>query len=158
MKNNLFRSVILIWLLIFAAIGNGYAQKREIPKGWKEFEVCSVSFLAPKELKHKKALTVDACVAIFKSKNINLEIGYGEYTGAPEDLPDYQNAPKETTEIDGKKATISTVSYKSHLYVITDEWETGKNALGISFSGKTANDLKTARQIFQSVRFLNEKK
>lgn len=156
LKNNRFRLAIAASILILATIGNLYAQKREVPKGWKEIKICGVSFIAPKQLKDKKARGIDSCVGIFKSKNIRLGIDFGAYTATPEDSTGYRDSKTETLEIDGNKATLTIYGYQSYVYIVTSEWESGRTAFGMLISGKTAKDSEIARQIFQSVRFINE--
>lgn len=157
-KNNLFRLTTAAWILIFAAVGNSYAQEREVPKRWKEVNICGLSFLVPKKLKSKNARGIDSCVAEFRSKNISLGMDFGAYTATPEDSPDYQNSTAKTLEVDGKKATLSIFGYQSRLYVLIGKSDFGTHALGMLISGRNTNDLEIARQIFQSIRFVKEKK
>jgi hypothetical protein len=156
-KNNFFQLAVAFWVLIFATVGSSYAQEREIPKRWREVKICGLSFLIPKELKNQKIRGIDSCVASFEGKKITLGMDYGAYTAAPESETIYPDTKRELLEIDGKKAHLATYSYGARIYVLVGKSDFGKHALGMTISIKNKNDVETARQIFQSIRFINEK-
>lgn len=158
MKNNLLRLAATFWILIFGMVGNNYAQERMTPKNWKEVKICGLSFLVPKKLKNQKAQGIDSCVATFKSKNIGLGMDYGAHTTTPESESIYPDTKRETIDIDGKKAQLATYSFGARIYILVSESNYGKYALGMTISGKNKNDAETAKQIFQSIRFLNDQR
>ncbi len=158
MKNNLFRLAVASWVLIFVTVGNIYAQEREIPKRWKEVKICGLSFLVPKELKNKKTRGIDSCVAAFKSKKMSLGLDYGFHTASFDSESIYPDTKRESLDVDGRKARLATYSYGARIYILVGEWSFGKSALGMTITSKNKNDVQTARQIFQSIRFVSEEK
>jgi hypothetical protein len=151
------RLIIASLILTFALSSHGSAQTREVPKGWKEINMCGLSFLVPKNLKKQNNFKpIDSCIGAFKSKNLGLGFDYGMYTAPPEDASSYRGGKAETLEIDGKKARLLTYPYGARIYILVAESEYGKSALGMSITSKTQNDVETAKRIFQSIRFVKE--
>ena len=157
----LFCILFLAFAYISAGLTSSYAQSSEIPNGWKRVSLCQLNFLIPKHLKNQHVKGIDSCVAEFKSSKMRLAIDYGSYSGAYKSDGTTVDFKEEFTEIDGKKAQLVTFKdtrdsrrFVAGLYVLIHEAQNGMNtSLNMSIRVKSAEDLETARHVFQSLRF-----
>jgi len=141
-------------------------RERFFPAEWKKFNVCKISFFAPKTLTLKNMPEMDSCVAEFGDEKRLLTIDYGWYTKPNKKDDDDNEFTEEFIEIDGKKAQVTSAKmakpFKSfnywaaiHVVVKKDspEFETSLS-MGILVEDKS--DLRMAKKIFRSIRFIEK--
>jgi hypothetical protein len=167
------RSFISLMLLIcgvgLVASTGTYAQGSKPLPDSKKISVCGISFLAPANLKNSNERGIDSCVASFSSNDIDLHIDYGWYGGPSTKYETYTDFKKEAINIDGKKGQFAT--YKdtrmdvsrnlvARLFVAVSLSPIGSKigggmttSLNMTMAANGEKDLKTARQIFRSIRF-----
>jgi len=144
------RLIFSLPILLFAMVLNNHAQSREIPKGWKEINECGASFLVPKGMKRErdKAIPIDSCFATFKNSALKLGLSNDNYAPEPEETS------YESIEIDGNKARLIVTPNYLKIYTLFIEATYPRFTFAMSITFKKPDDAQTARQIFQSIRFV----
>ena len=148
----MFRLIIAFFILTLTLSFSSSAQTREVPKDWKEIRECGVSFLAPKNMNKKRneVIPIDSYFASYKSSTMTLGLDNDNYMRQPEETS------YELLEIDGKKARLVTEPKHLRLYIMSGEGDNARFYFGMGISIKKAADAQTARQIYQSIRFLEK--
>lgn len=163
----LFTILFLIFVYACIALIEIHAQDATIPPDWEKVGVCQINFLIPKNLKNQYSRGIDSCFAEFRSKNMYLAIDSGSWGGGEQTkIESNLDFKEESVEIDGKKAQIITYkdaqkkSKRKFIAVFNVVlYESQKNEiqrnvnLSMKIEAKNENDLETAKQIFQSIRF-----
>ncbi len=122
--------------------------------------------MIPKELKNQYAKGIDSCFVEFRSGKMRLSIDSGSYGGVYQKSESNLDFKEEYIEIDGKKAQIITYKdakkkskrkFVAGFYVVLYESQNKTREqsafLYMTIESKNENDLKIAKQIFQSIRF-----
>ena len=165
-----FRTIFLLLVCVFAYNLESAAQKRVVPKGWKQVKTCDFTFLVPKKLKDAKPKSLDSCIAGFRSKEVSIYIDVGNYNGETKQDDTMLDFKEEFITVDGKKAQIVTYLENSDfakknpnrkfvtvVYIKTSEPQ--PNEVGLPFSlwmkirSESSQQQETARQIAQSILF-----
>ena len=161
-------SSILFLLFIYncCALIEIRAQDSIDSSDWEKINVCQIKFLIPKKLKNQYAKGIDSCFVEFSSGKMRLSIDSGSYGGVYERTESRLDFKEEFVEIDGKKAQIVTYKdaqkkskrkFVAGFYVVLDESSNKERKpsvfLYMTIESKNENDLKIAKQIFQSIRF-----
>ena len=170
---NFMTRLSINFLFLFFAFGyagliNNYSQDLKVSSGWKKVHACGITFLVPKTLKNKKAQGFDSCVAIFRNSKVYLAIDsgwYGSVSSKSNTSPDFK---EEFIEIDGKKAQLATYvrgrsnsdqQFFARIYVALSEPRDDAitvetTSLNMTVQVRSEKELETAKQIFQSIRFV----
>ena len=161
-------SSILFLLFIYncCALIEIRAQDSIDSSDWEKINVCQIKFLIPKKLKNQYAKGIDSCVAEFRNGKMRLLIDSGSYGGLYKKTESNLDFKEEFIEIDSKKAQIVTYKdtqkkskrkFVAGFYVVLYESQNKKMEssafLYMTIESKNENDLKIAKQIFQSIHF-----
>lgn len=132
-----------------------------ISSRWKKVELTHFSFYVPPKMKALKVQGIDSAVWRYISKDVELTIDLGFYSGKPaiyEDEPEYR---EEQVKIDGKNAVLCFFRFNEPFdgkrpYVAAVYFsDIGMEETKLSFfaSCKTHSEQKTAETIFRSIKF-----
>lgn len=133
----------------------------------KEIRICGLIFLVPRNMKDSHVRGIDSCVGSFESDDVSLSLDYGVYSGVTRDER-YTDFNESEIRIDGKKGRLWTYrnprmelsrNWVACIYVVVaprdKNWP--ETALNMFVTVRNQQSLNIAKNIFQSIRFENNK-
>ncbi len=153
------RSFLILFLLTLSI--SSFAQTDNLSKDWIKFEKCGFTFSAPKTLKDLTERGIDSCAESLQDKNIIIHIDLGWYSDNFEGKKSYPNFTEENLLINGRKAKFVTYvddfeegqSNVAGLYIKLKSKGVMTYAVDIKIIVSDKKDLKTAKQIFRTIKF-----
>ena len=161
MRQYLFHLLILVLSFGYIGLTDTPAQDSKIPLDWKKVSACNISFFVPKDFWKNNGRPFDSCVASFGNKKFSLGLDYGWYSSPSIKTDGCFDYKEEFIEIDGKTAKLEicrfssteNLNYIARIYVLVNEDMGFRTSLAMFVRAGRVENLETAKQIFQSIRF-----
>src|SRR6185437_5915592 len=150
----LMRSLVLSLTAIAVCVPFARAQqKSDVPDGWKQINICRISFFAPADLKDLGATGVDTCRELFGNNDVTVSVVYGRYIGPAVARNSDLEFKEQTCSIDGRNARLYTyidashsnsgLNYNAALYVDVEESKVEGPPIQISLFMEIRGERKT---------------